>query len=111
GWLRDEDARITQLTAVSPEGSRAELLERVFFNALPELPPSPDVPLGAAQVPATGFAGSFELEVPSYLPAGWTIELRDDAGYGLEAGAPAVIREPVIGRDTILAALSAVQRY
>src|SRR5262249_41910323 len=37
GWMRDEEAALARLTAVSPEGCRAELLERVYRYARPDL--------------------------------------------------------------------------
>ncbi len=103
GWMRDEEAKATRLTAVSPEGTSTELLERMFRY------PRPDVAqlyatASSSDQPSTkdGFIAYFETEAPSRLPAGWTFEMRDTAGGAVEARAPHLIRGATTVRNSIL---------
>ncbi|HEX5593779.1 MAG TPA: glycosyltransferase [Solirubrobacterales bacterium] len=108
GWARDDQAPIVRLDAVSPEGSRASILERLFRVPRPDLEelfrsaPRP--------VPKPGFVSFFELEHPSRLAEGWVFELENSAGVGIEAGAPAATVDPLAVRDTILGELARERR-
>jgi GT2 family glycosyltransferase len=101
GWLYDNDADIVRLTAVSPEGARAELLERLFRY------PRQDVNdllagVGGASPGNPGFACFLELEAPSFLPDGWIVEMENADGDSLEAPMPPPVRELTDVRDAIL---------
>ncbi len=105
GWLRDEEAKITRLTAVSPEGSRVELLGKIFRY------PRPDVEQFYRTIATDhltvkpGFICYFEIKVPSRLATGWVIEMRNAAEVAVEVPAPSTIRGPITARNTILASL------
>jgi GT2 family glycosyltransferase len=108
GWARDDQAPIVRLDAVSPEGTRVELLERVFHVPRPDLE---ELFRGASRpVSKPGFVCHFELENPSLLAEGWIFELENSAGVGVEAGAPAVTVDPLAVRDTILGELARERR-
>ena len=102
GWMRDEEAEITHLTAVSPEGTRTEIFRQTFRY------PRPDVEqfYGAASseqlLAEAGFISYFETKAPSRLPAGWVFQMRDAAGTAVEVGAPHIVRDDITVRDTIL---------
>jgi GT2 family glycosyltransferase len=103
GWARDDQAPIVRLDAVSPEGSRAALVERLFRVPRPDLE---ELFRGAPRpVPKPGFVCFFELENPSRLAEGWVFELENSAGVGVEASAPAATVDPLAVRDTILGEL------
>lgn len=102
GWFWDDEARVTHLTAVSPEGARAELLPRAHLFARGDLGEfTGEGPRDPART-ATGFACRFQLPAPSRLVNGWLVELRDEAGAALEAPTARVLRDPGAGRDVIL---------
>ena len=97
GWIREGEARTARLTAVSPEGSRTEILGRAFWH------PRPDGAnfFGEAR-PGRGFIALFEPERGSSLGSGWIFELGDSVGDGIEARAPDVVRGRATLRATIL---------
>lgn len=103
GWARDDQAPIVRLDAISPEGARTPILERLFRVPRPDLEelfrnaPRP--------VAKPGFVCFFELEHPSRLAEGWIFELENSAGVGIEASAAAVSSDPLTVRDTILGEL------
>jgi GT2 family glycosyltransferase len=100
GWAQDEEARITSLTAVSPEGTRAELSGRLFRFRHPE----PDRIYGPCSQSRgeAGFITFFETEKPSELSTGWVVEMRSGFGGGVEAATPPVLRDSPSVLDTIL---------
>jgi O-antigen biosynthesis protein len=103
GWMRDEEEDVVRLTAVSPEGSRIELYDKLFrckrpdlaplFESLRELPGSDD---------EVGFICFFKTPAPSTLQTGWIMELENAAGARLETTAPPVVRGHAKVRDMIL---------
>ena len=81
GWLHLPD--VVRLTAVSPEGARSEMLERMFRF------PRPDVmeffSLEAGQVTEQlGFICFFELDAPSVRSEGWLLEIEERRGSAQE---------------------------
>jgi GT2 family glycosyltransferase len=103
GWARDDQAPIVRLDAVSPEGTRAELVERLLRVPRPDLE---ELFRGAPRpVAKPGFVCFFEIENPSRLAEGWVFELENSAGVGIEASAPAATVDPLSVRDTILGEL------
>ena len=86
GWVRDEGGVARRLTAISPEGARAELWASTWWY------PRPDVDKAYGTVvapgdssPNRGFLAYGELETPSRSEDGWVVQLTDDAGGGVEA--------------------------
>lgn len=110
GWARNADARLTALTAVSPEGSRSDLLPTALRL------PRPDVEqFYAAATPASGeqrsgFVGLVELDAPSRLGAGWVVEMTDGIGEAIETDAPPLARDPLAVRGAILADFALARR-
>ena len=101
GWMRDEDSRAVRLTAVSPEGARSELLQRLYRF------PRPDVlefyaPLGKNDDTNLGLLCFFELGTPSLLPSGWLVEMEEADGTAIEFAVPPTVRDPEVVRNTIL---------
>jgi len=103
GWARDDQAPIVRLDAVSPEGTRTPILERLFRVPRPDLE---ELFRGAPRpVAKPGFVCFFEVENPSRLAEGWVFELENSAGVAIEASAPAATVDPLAVRDTILGEL------
>jgi GT2 family glycosyltransferase len=100
GWMRDAESKITQLTMVSPEGSRAQLVDRIFQHPRIDVEQFYGATIDGRQ--KAGIIAYFEIKAPSYLPTGWTIQMRNAAGIAVEALAPPVIRDPVTVRNSIL---------
>jgi O-antigen biosynthesis protein len=101
GWMHHEDLCMAHVTAVSPEGSRAELARRLFSH------PRPDVAeffaLGDERLhEKLGFVCFFELDAPSVRAEGWVLELEDEFGAKSEFAAPRVIGDALEVRDAIL---------
>lgn len=108
GWARDDQAPVIRLDAISPEGGRAQMLDRLFRVPRPDLE---ELFRGAPRpVPKPGFVCFFEIEHPSRLAEGWVFELENSAGMGIEAGGPAATVEPLAVRDTILGELARERR-
>jgi GT2 family glycosyltransferase len=84
------DVELARLTAVSPEGSRCELLDRLFRNGPSDGEDS------------DGFVCFFALEVPSLRADGWVLELETTRRIPGEVEAPTVVEDPRDVRDTIL---------
>jgi GT2 family glycosyltransferase len=103
GWTRDDQAPIVRLDAVSPEGSRTPILDRLFNVPRPDLE---ELFRGAPRpVAKPGFVSFFEVADPSRLAEGWVFELENSAGVGIEADGPAATTDPLAVRDTILGEL------
>jgi GT2 family glycosyltransferase len=103
GWARDDQAPIVRLDAISPEGGRAPILERLFRVPRPDLA---ELLRGASRpVAKPGFVCFFELPFPSRLAEGWVFELENSAGVGVEVGCAAATADPLAVRDTILGEL------
>ena len=78
GWV--QVPHLTRLTAVSPEGARSELRERMVRF------PRPDVAEFFSLDPnqlkdEQGFICFFELDAPSALTDGWLLEIEDEQGH------------------------------
>ena len=83
GWL--QIPHLARLTAVSAEGARCELAERMFRF------PRPDVAEFFSLDPSPvkddlGFICFFELDAPSVLADGWLLEIEDEQGQAEELG-------------------------
>jgi GT2 family glycosyltransferase len=101
GWTHDEQAPIVRLSAVSPEGSRVEMLEQMARV------PRPDTdrlfPLSGPE--RRGFVCSLPLDAPSRLSRGWIFELENAAGSVVEVQAPDPIEGPHAARDAMVSTL------
>jgi GT2 family glycosyltransferase len=101
GWLIDRDAKLTRLTAVSPEGHRAELLGPLYRYTRSDLAdlysPLPEPP-----EPVCGFLACLEVAGVSYQPDGWIVEMENELGDTSEVLAPPVVQDPGVARDRIL---------
>jgi GT2 family glycosyltransferase len=104
GWMRDEQAEIVRLTAVSPEGERTSLLDGLFTHRRPDVDQLYDTPIGTEK--KCGFLVRLTLHAPSHLPGGWIFELENALGMATEVEGPEVIRDPVAGRATIVSELA-----
>ena len=101
GWVRDEQAPIVRLSAVSPEGSRVDMLEQI-----PRLPrPDLDELFPSNGSEGLGFAGSIGLDAPSRARQGWIFEVENAAGAVAEVEAPEPIEDPLAARDAIVSTL------
>jgi GT2 family glycosyltransferase len=101
GWLRDAEAPVARFTAVSPEGERVELLERLFRYPRPELEQVyADGPY-ADLAQAEGFLTYFETARPSYLCQEWIFEMENEAGTAIEMRALPV-QNPATAQDVLL---------
>jgi GT2 family glycosyltransferase len=102
GWMRDEHAPIVRLTAVSPEGARVEMLERLARVRRTDLE---KLLLPSNGSRSLAFTCSLTLDAPSRRSAGWIFELEDAAGAMVEVEAPEAIEDPVAARDAIVSTL------
>ena len=102
GWMYDEGAPIVRLTAVSPEGARVEMLERLARVRRPDLDTLFPHLNGSAKL---GFVCPLTLDAPSRRSGGWIFELENAAGTAVEAEAPSPTDDPVPARDAILSML------
>ena len=91
GWARDQQAPIVRLCAVSPEGSRVEMLERLARLRRPDL----DELFSSSESAAFGFVCPLRLDAPSRLGPGWIFELENAAGSAWRSRLPTPIEDPL----------------
>ena len=91
GWICDVESSAVRLTAVSPEGGRAELLGRLFRYDRPDVETFFKPTIGVEAIAKCGFICYFNLENPSRLPSGWIVEMATAAGTVMETVAPPVL--------------------
>jgi GT2 family glycosyltransferase len=102
GWIRDAEAVPTRLTAVSPEGSRTELLPRLYRFRRPDVEQFYDDRPDEQSQPEHGWIAYFETSAPSRLTRGWTFEMANAVGAAFEVSAPAATRDIPAVREKIL---------
>ena len=79
GWLRRGDAGLVRLTAISPEGSRVELLERLARCPRPDVATFYGLPGGERK--ADSVQCFFEMDDGRSLRReGWVLEVEDGRG-------------------------------
>jgi len=107
GWVWSTDASPTQLTMVSPEGFRAEILPSLHRFPRPDIEQLYGVPPTGHYRYSPGFSGVFTLPpgMTSTRSQGWTVELHDDAWRTFEAPCPRVVRDERVAVDAMLALL------
>jgi GT2 family glycosyltransferase len=105
GWARDSQAKLTRLTAVSPEGSRVDLLpgihrfpRRDVDSFYQQRSSSPDA--------GTGFISYCETRSPSHLSSGWVLEMENALGVEREVCGPEVTGDLLAARASILSDLN-----
>lgn len=103
GWVASTDSPLTRVTAVSPEGRRVELLDRLYRHPRPDLNGLYGAGTELGEVGKIGFLSYFETDVPSHLGEGWLIEVANESGDAAELEAPIVVRDPTAVRNTLLA--------
>jgi len=110
GWARDGQAEPVRLTAVSPEGSRVELLPTIYREPRPDVDSFYEDPTrtGAA---GTGFLGYCETRAPSLLSTGWLLEIENELGVAREVPGPQVSRDLLAARTAILSDLHKERRW
>jgi len=110
GWARDGQAEPVRLTAVSPEGSRVELLPGIYRDPRPDVDSFYEEPTrtGAA---GTGFLGFCETRAPSLLSTGWLLEMENALGVTREVPGPQVSRDLLAARSAILSDLHKERRW
>ena len=106
GWFRDEESPVTRLTAVSPEGVRAEILGSTFRFARPDIATFYTQQRSDVGAPKFGFIRCFELPAPSTFPEGWVFEMESESGDVIETGAPRVVVDVLRARDAMFADLA-----
>jgi GT2 family glycosyltransferase len=104
GWARDGQAPLVRLTAVSPEGSRIELLPGICRDPRPDVDAFYGEPTGTG-ADGTGFLCYCETRSPSLLSTGWVLEMENALGVGREVGGPQVSRDLLAARAAILSDL------
>lgn len=102
GWMRDQKAVTTRLTAVSPEGSRTELLPHLFRHRRPDVEQFYNDSDEKRQGLRHGWIAHLQTAAPSRLASGWTFEMANSAGEALEVPAPSVTRDTTAVREQIL---------
>jgi GT2 family glycosyltransferase len=103
GWVHDQDG-LGQVTLVSPEGARVGLTERAYRYERPDVVQFYSG-LGGEPIRDHGFIAHVTLPAPSRLASGWIAELRTSDGLELEIECPAVSRDLLAIRSTILGEL------
>ena len=102
GWLRDEEAPVSRVTAVGPEGERVEILDSLFRHSRPDVQQVYSDASWGDSAREAGFIVHFELECSSHVRDGWVVEFENEAGTEAETKAPRVLDDPPTGRMDIL---------
>jgi GT2 family glycosyltransferase len=110
GWARDGQAEPVRLTAVSPEGSRVELLPRIYRDPRPDVDSFYEEPTRTG-ADGTGFLGYCETRSPSLLSTGWLLEMENALGVTREVPGPQVSRDLLAARSAILSDLHKESRW
>ena len=99
GWLRDEEAPVSRVTAVGPEGERVEILDSLFRHSRPDVQQVYSDASWGDSAREAGFIVHFELECSSHVRDGWVVEFENEAGTEAETKAPRVLDDPPTGAD------------
>jgi GT2 family glycosyltransferase len=102
GWMRDDEAPVERLTALSPEGERVEIFDRLFRYPRPDVGERYDDPPHLRGISKLGFIASFELTSPSLLQDGWILEMENEAGTEAGITTPRVVSDVIVARREIL---------
>lgn len=110
GWARDGQAKPVRLTAISPEGSRVELLPQIYRDPRPDVDSFYEEPTRTG-ADGTGFLGYCETRAPSLLSTGWLLEMENALGVTREVPGPQVSRDLLAARSAILSDLHTERRW
>jgi len=102
GWIASTDSPLARVSAVSPEGCRTEILDRLHGHCRPDLNGLYGRVSRDGEVRKFGFICHFETKAPSYLDDGWLIEAVNAAGDEVELQVPAIERNLIAVRNTLL---------
>jgi GT2 family glycosyltransferase len=102
GWVHDEDAEIVRLTAVTPEGARAELAQRLFRYPRPDVVEWSNAFSSQARSADLGMICFVELEAPSLTPGHWIFEMENAEGTAVEFAADPTPGEAAHARAVIM---------
>ena len=103
GWVHDEDAEIIRLTAVSPEGARAELADRMFRYPRPDVVEWSNVFSSETRSSADlGMLCFVEFDAPSMSTGRWVFEMENAEGTAVEFWAEPTPGDAAHARATIL---------
>jgi len=102
GWVESPESPVTRLTAVSPEGCRIELRDRIFRCRRPDLDGRSTTSSEDDVFTKTGFICYFEADVPSRRAEGWLVEVANSLGDEIELPAPPVQRGTAAARRALL---------
>ena len=83
GWMRDGEASVSRLTAVSPEGERIQLLDEIHRRELQQFEVFADGPY-REPADAARFVARFHTTRPSLLRKAWVFELQNETGRAVE---------------------------
>jgi hypothetical protein len=103
GWLASSDWPLQRVTAVSPEGCRTELLDRLFRYRRPELDSLYGAKAEDGAFRKLGFVCYFEARTPSHLGEGWLLEVGNVSGSEIELDMPPPLRDPTTVPKSLLA--------
>ncbi len=104
GWSRDADHNAT-VTAISPEGQQADLLDGAFRFARPDVEAL--FAGQSRQETGHGLVNFVTLAAPSVLDRGWLVEMDDGLRRGVEAPVPEVVRDRMDVMNRILSEFAA----
>ena len=108
GWIWNADGTLRDMTMISPEGARTEVLGGLFRYRRPDVD---GVYAGRDDDNDNkGFFAFVETEIPSHLSSGWIGELHHSLGPGVETDVPPVNRNPIEIRAKIVSYVGEVQR-
>ncbi|TMK58961.1 MAG: glycosyltransferase family 2 protein [Actinobacteria bacterium] len=110
GWARDGQAALVRLTAISPEGSRIELLPGIHREPRPDVDDFYQDPVRKGDE-GTGFLGYCESRAPSMLSSGWVLEMENALGVAREVSGPEVSRDLSAARTVVLSDLHKERRW
>lgn len=106
GWLCDGESTAIRMTAVSPEGTRTELLGRSFRYRRQDAEEFFRGAIGDQHAARYGFISFFRTSAPSLLPVGWLVEVETAAGTAMEAIAPRLLTDDNRIRTELLSDLA-----
>ena len=104
GWLHDRDGMVERLSLVAPEGGRADLTSGNFRYRRGDAEGLFGEERGADGQPH-GFIRFTELDGPSQITTGWTVELETAYGGAVQGPVPDLESDPTTARDLILHSL------
>ena len=108
GWVWNAEGALGDITLVSPEGARTEILSGLFRYQRPDVD---SVYAGRdSDEREKGFFSFVQADIPSHLSSGWIAELRHTSGTSVEIDAPPVNRNLHEIRERITSYVGEVRR-